>query len=335
MTDGHQVQLASIGLGWWGEMLATAAAESARVAAVYARDRTARDEFAARHATESAPDLESIWADPEIDGVMIATPHSVRAELVEAAAKAGKHVFVEKPLALTVAEAERCVRATEEAGVVLQVGHNKRRQTGVRSLKAAIDAGDLGQVTAIETNISNPILFKTNLPQWRQESEHLPAGGMTPLGVHMVDTIQYLGGPIESVMAMISRLNDWMDLDDATICVFRLAGGPLATLSTIISTGPVHNVTVFGTERILWVEQDGLRLFRQDRGDPERIEVPVEPIDTLADEMAEFVRCIGTGARPETGAPEALSVVAVLEAILDSAATGRSVAVGPVGAGIG
>lgn len=329
MAEKHQVQLASIGLGWWGGMLATAAAQSARVASVYARDETARDDFAAKHSALSAPDLDSIWSDPEIDGVIIATPHSVRSEIVEAAASAGKHVFVEKPLALTVAEAERCIRATESAGVVLQVGHNKRRQTGIRALKAAIDAGEVGELQAIETNISIPIVFRTNLPQWRQESEHLPAGGMTPLGVHMVDTIQYLGGPIDSVFAMITRVTDRMDLDDTTICLFHLADGPLATLSTYIATGPVHNVTVFGSEQMLWVEQDGLRLFRQNRGEAERTEVPVEPVDTLVEELAEFVRCIHTGARPETGAPEALSVVEVLEAILTSAKTGASVAVGP------
>lgn len=329
MSDGHQVHLALIGLGWWGGMLATAAAQSAALSAVYARDRVARDDFASRHGARSAPDLESIWSDSEIDGVIIATPHSVRSEVVEAAAAAGKHVFVEKPLALTVAEAERCVRATDTAGVVLQVGHNKRRQTGIRMMKAAIEAGDIGQIQAIETNISIPIVFRTNLPQWRQESEHLPAGGMTPLGVHMVDTIQYLGGPIDTVMAMITRVTDHMDLDDTTICMFHLAEGPLATLSTHIATGPVHNVTLFGTEQILWVEQDGLRLFRQTRGDPDRSEVPVEPVDTLVEELAEFVDSIQTGRRPETGGPEALSVVEVLEAILTSAATGSAVNVGP------
>ena len=328
MSESHQVQLASIGLGWWGGMLANAAARSARVATVYARDRTARDLFAANHSARSAPDLESIWSDPGIDGVIIATPHSVRADLIEAAAQAGKHVFVEKPLALTLEEAERCVRATENAGVVLQVGHNKRRQTGIRELKTAIDTGGIGQVQAIETNISIPIVFRTNLPQWRQESEHLPAGGMTPLGVHMVDTIQYLGGPIDTVMAMITRVTDRMDLDDTTICLFHLSAGPLATLTTLIATGPVHNVTVYGTEQIMWVEQDGLRLFRQIRGEPDREEVPVEPVDTLVEELAEFVDCIETGASPETGAPEALSVVEVLEAILTSAGSGASVPVG-------
>ncbi|HET9259988.1 MAG TPA: Gfo/Idh/MocA family oxidoreductase [Acidimicrobiia bacterium] len=327
MSEKHQVRLALIGLGWWGGMLATAAAQRARLVAVYARDQKARDEFALRHATRSAPDLAWIWSDPEIDGVIIATPHSVRSEVVEAAARAGKHVFVEKPLALTVEEAERCIRATESAGVVLQVGHNKRRQTGIRAMKTAIDSGEIGQLQAIETNISIPIVFRTNLPQWRQESEHLPAGGMTPLGVHMVDTIQYLGGPIETVFAMITRLTHRMDLDDTTICLFHLAEGPLATLSTLIATGPVHNVTVFGTEQILWAEQDGLKLFRQIRGDPDRAEVPVEPVDTLVDELGEFVHCIQTGARPETGGSEALSVVEALEAILLSADTGATVPV--------
>lgn len=329
MTENHKIQLASIGLGWWGEMLATAARPVARISQVYARSQQARDDFAARHSAKAAPDLNSIWADSSIDGVLIATPHSVRAELVEAAAAAGKHVFVEKPLALTVTEAERCVTATRRANVILQVGHNKRRQSAIRAIKTAIDAGEVGQIQAIETEISLPLVYKPDLPQWRQEAEHLPAGGMTPLGVHMIDTIQYLGGDISRVMAMITRVTDRLDLDDSTICLFELATGPLATLSTLIATGPVQTVTVFGTEQVLWAEHDGTRLHRQIRGSLDRVEVPLEPVDTLVEELAEFVRCIETGERPETGGPEALSVVEVFEAVLESAETGRAVLIGP------
>jgi len=89
-------------------------------------------------------------------------------------------------------------------------------------------------------------------------------------------------------------------------------------------------VTVLGTEQLLWAEHDGARLHRQIRGSPDRVEVPLKPVDTLAEELAEFVHCIETGDSPETGGPEALSVVAVFEAILESADSGRAVTVGPV-----
>jgi len=324
-ASGETVQLASIGLGWWGNMLASAASKSATVAAGYARSAEARAGFAEKHGARAAADLDEIWTDSDIDGVIIATPHSSRSSLIAAAAAAGKHVFVEKPLALTAVEAYACAAAAGNAGVVLQVGHNKRRQTGHRALKAAIDAGELGQIQHIETNISGPVVFKPDLPEWRKQPGELPAGGMTPLGVHMIDTIHYLGGPINRVMAMSRRVSEKLAVDDVTAMLFELDSGALAYLATLMASGPVNTVAVHGTEGNAYTEQDGTLLFRQKRGEPDRKPSPVEPIDTLADEMAEFVENIRTGKAPETGAPEAVAVVEVLDAIIESAATGRAI----------
>jgi predicted dehydrogenase len=324
-ADGEPVHLASIGLGWWGNMLATAASQTATVAAAYARSADTRGAFAEKHGARAAADLDEIWADPDIDGVIIATPHSARTALIVAAAAAGKHVFVEKPLALTADEARACVAAVDEAGVVLQVGHNKRRQSGYRAIKAALDAGELGQIQHIETNISAPAAFNPELPDWRKRREDLPAGGMTPLGVHMIDTIHYFGGPIKRVMAMSRRVAQKLPVDDVTIMLFELDSGASAYLATLLASGPVNTAAVHGTDGNAYAEQDGTLLFRQKRGEPGRQQVPVEPIDTLAEEMAEFVDNIRGGRAPETGAPEALAVVEVLDAVVESAASGRAV----------
>jgi predicted dehydrogenase len=323
------VGLASIGLGWWGNVLADGIGSTGKgqVLTCYARTAETREAFAAKHGCATANDLEEIWSDDAVQGVLIATPHSVREDLIASAAKAGKHIFVEKPLALTGEEARASARAAEEAGVTLQVGHNKRRQTANRRLHEMLHAGELGQLQHIEANISVPVAFKPDLPEWRKSPEQIPAGGMTPLGVHHVDTIRYLGGPIRSVSAMSKKVHGTLEVDDVTAMLFELESGPLAYLVTLLATAGVNTVTVYGSEGAAWSEEDGARLFVQKRGEPSRTEVPISPIDTVADEMAEFADCISTGRQPETGAESSIPVVDVLEAIVESASTRRPVEV--------
>jgi predicted dehydrogenase len=323
----NPVGLASIGLGWWGNVLADAAASGgkAEVVACYARTAETREEFASKHGCKPAESLEEIWQDPSVEGVLMATPHAVRQELIAQAAAAGKHIFVEKPLALTGAEARASARAAEAAGVLLQVGHNKRRQTGNRRLHEMLHSGELGQLQHIEANISVPVAFKPDLPEWRKSPEQIPAGGMTPLGVHHIDTIQYLGGPIRSVSAISKKVYGALDVDDVTAMLFELESGPLAYLVTLLATAGVNTVTVYGSDAAAWSEEDGKRLFLQKRGEPSRNELPVTPIDTVADEMAEFADSIRSGTKPETGPEAAIPVVDVLEAIIASAADRRPV----------
>ncbi|HKX76317.1 MAG TPA: Gfo/Idh/MocA family oxidoreductase, partial [Acidimicrobiia bacterium] len=190
-------------------------------------------------------------------------------------------------------------------------------------LKEMLDSGELGELQHIEANISGPIAFKPDLPEWRKDPQEIPAGGMTPLGVHHVDTIQYLGGPIRWVSAASKRVHGRLPVDDVTAMIFELESGPLAYLSTLLATAVINTVAVFGSEGIAWSEQDGTRLFHQRRGEPSRSELSVKPIDTVADELSEFAGCIRGGQAPETGADVAVSVVDVLEAIVKSV-TSRS-----------
>ena len=319
----NPVGLASIGLGWWGNVLAEAAQSEAEawIVTCFARNPQAREAFASKHECRAAASIDEIWADPEVAGVLIATPHATRHELIVQAAAAGKHIFVEKPLALTGSEARASATAAQEAGVVLQVGHNKRRQTGNRKLKEMLDSGELGELQHIEANISGPIAFKPDLPDWRKDPREIPAGGMTPLGVHHVDTVQYLGGPIQWVSAVSKRVHRHLPVDDVTAMIFELESGPLAYLSTLLATAAVNTVAVYGSEGAAWSEQDGTRFFLQRRGEPSRSELPIKPIDTVADELSEFASCIRGGQAPETGADVAVSVVDVLEAIVKSAST--------------
>ena len=121
-------------------------------------------------------------ADPAVDGVVIATSHSSHLPLIEEAAAAGKPIFVEKPLTLTRGDAQRAVKATEAAGVALQVGHQRRRSAANRAIRKMIDDGDIGAIQAVETNQSVPNAQKMPGQAWRQIRDESPLGGMTSLG---------------------------------------------------------------------------------------------------------------------------------------------------------
>lgn len=319
------LRVASIGLGWWGGNLATRAKEAGiEVVACYARTEESREEFAATHGGRACSSLDEILSGPEVEAVLIATPHSTHADLVVEAADAGKHVFVDKPLTLTVADGKRALKATEQAGIVLQVGHNRRRQPANRRLKRLIERGDLGVIHYAEANLSYPKGLNPRTG-WRGDPAESPAGGMTGLGVHMADNLNYLLGRPARVAAFSKQIIAVGALDDVTTATLEYHEGPLAFLGTAMVIPDIARTAVWGTEGAAWNENDGARFFTQEVGSKDRAEQEIDTLDTVRDELEEFVRNVRTGSRPETGGPEALEATTVLEGIVESATTGQVV----------
>lgn len=325
------VRAASVGLGWWGGQLAAASRRSQAVEIVrcFARSPDRRQAFAEEYGGRPAASFEELLEDPEVDALLLATPHSTHTEMIVAAAEAGKHLFVEKPLTLEAAEGRRAAAAAEAAGVVLQVGHHRRRQPGNRRLRQLVEDGDLGVVHLLEATMHVP-KYQEPIPGWRADPDESPAGGMTALGVHMVDTFHYLVGATTRVQAYSKRILGRWDVDDATVVGFEFDSGPLGYLGTSLVLPKRCDVAVYGTESVAWSEEEGTRVHRQAKTATTREEEPVEPLDVLADQMREFAACVETGGTPEAGAPQAVAVVEVLEAIVESVRTGRSVDIADV-----
>ena len=319
------LRAASVGLGWWGGTLATKArAAGIDLVACYARTLETREEFAQKHGTRASGSWDEVLSDPEIEALLLATPHSTHADLAVEAASAGKHIFVDKPFTLTVAEAKRPISAAESSGVVLQVGHNRRRQPANRRLKEMVDSGDLGMIHYAEANLSYP---KGLNPRsgWRGTPEESPAGGMTGLGVHMADNLNYLLGKPARVAAFSKKLIAVGNLDDVTTATIEYESGPLAFLGTSMVIPDIARMAVWGTEGAAWNENDGERFFVQEVGSKERVEQDIETLDTVVDELEEFARNIRNGSRPETGGHEGMEATAILEGIVESATTGKVV----------
>jgi predicted dehydrogenase len=321
------VRLGVIGLGWFGGVLTESARSSgvAEVVSAFARSEETRAAFADSHGVPAASSVDEMLEDPAVEGVLIVTPHSTHADLAVRAAEAGKHVFVEKPLALTVAETKRVADAADRAGVVVQVGHNRRRQPANRRIKAMIDGGELGTILHLDGMHTAPGGFKPDLPAWRKDPDECPFGGMSALGVHTVDTFNYFVGPAKRVTAFSTRFLGATDLDDATAILLEYGTGALGAINTTYFAPPTVSLSVFGTDAAAWNEEDGKRLYTQARADAARSEQDVDPLDTITDEIGEFAKNVRYGGRPETGIDEAIEVAAVLDAIGRSVETGSAV----------
>lgn len=324
----EKVRLASIGLGWWGGVLADAVATSGEgeVVTCFARTPETRQAFAEAHGFAAADSLESILNDDSLDGVIVATSHQSHLSLIQAAAAAGKHVFIEKPLTLTPADGRAAIEAARAGGVLLQTGHQRRRMTANRMIKAMIEAGELGDIEMIETHQSVPNGHKMPDEAWRWNPDQSPLGGMTSLGIHKIDTMQYFAGPIKAVSAY-TRAGRTKPIDETTVLAVEFESGALGTLVTSFFTPMMSKSAVYGTGGAAYMEGDGRMLFKQSIADPARQAVELEPNDPVADQMAAFAQAIRGEIDVETDGEVGLAAVTVMAAAVESAATGRSVLV--------
>ena len=196
-----------------------------------------------------------------------------------------------------MADADKCIEATEKAGVTLLIGHHRRRQGANRQIRAMIDEGALGMIHALEANLSNPN-GQNPRSGWRNDPAECPAGGMTGLGVHMVDNLQYLAGPAKRVSAFSKQLYAAGNLDDVTNIILEYESGPLGYITTCYVTSKQCTTSAHGTEASAWSEDEGERLYLQKKGENERSELSVDGGDALAEEFRSSANASGAKPRP-------------------------------------
>ena len=245
------IRAAIVGLGWWGRTLVEAVADSDVVRVVAGTTRTVSPEvraFAAAQQVRLVDSYAAVLADPGVDAVVLATPHSRHAAQTVAAAQAGKHVFCEKPFALTTADAEAAVAATEHAGVTLGLGYNRRFHPEMTALRQRIQGGELGTILHFEATMTFPNALFLTPDAWRADKEETPCGGLTPMGVHAIDGMIDLGGAIAQVYCQSLHRVVPVDSDDTTSMLFRLASGASGYLGTMTATGPGFSFQVFGSQ---------------------------------------------------------------------------------------
>jgi predicted dehydrogenase len=254
------IKAAVVGLGWWGKTLVEAVqGTSSDIQFVAGATRTRSDEveaFAKEHDFALADNYEALLADDNIDAVVLCTPHSMHVPQIVAAAAAGKHVFCEKPFALTKSEAETAVAATEAAGVTLGLGFNRRFHPTIIDLREKINSGALGTILHFEGTMCFPNALYLKADAWRASRDETPCGGLTPMGVHIVDAVIDLFGEVDEVFCMSHRRVVEVDADDTTAILFKMKEGVSGYLGTMTATGGNFRLQVYGSKG--WMRIDGM-----------------------------------------------------------------------------
>jgi predicted dehydrogenase len=332
------IKTAIVGLGWWGRTLVESAQNSSALHFVAGATRTVSPEvegFAKQKGLQLAASYEALVADPGIDAVVLATPHSMHAAQVIAAAAAGKHVFCEKPFTLTKQEAEDAVAAVRKAGVTLGLGYNRRFHPEMKKLRDMVRAGDLGTILHVEATMTFPNVLFINPNHWRANKAETPCGGLMPMGVHAVDGMIDLCGPIERVFTQSFRRAAAIDGDDTTSILFRMRDGMSGYLGTMTTTGPGFSFQVFGSKG--WLRLEGVthvagasseerrtRLFGTCRFQPIKGEARVwdaERLDVSRMALEAFAKAAAGGTVYPISFEEMIHGAAVTEAIVRSAGT--------------
>jgi predicted dehydrogenase len=321
-----------IGIGWWSDVLADAAQRSGglEIVACYTRSEQKRAKFADKYRCRAARSYAAMLADPEIEAVINTTPNDQHLATTRAAAEAGKHVFLDKPIANTVADGKAITETCRRAGVVLALGYQRRRESQFRWMRQQIDAGLFGRLVNAEANISRDRLGKIDPASWRYQAAGMPGGVMLQIGIHYTDVLEYLIGPIRSVRGSLAQLVLPGDNPDVASLILEHESGARSTLNaSYASASEYYLVNVYGKDATAyWDLHSGLRLL--ERGESTPVAVPCASNDTLVEELEEFAAaCRGRG-RVEVGGEYATRSLAVVRAGILSAQTGSRVEVAEV-----
>jgi predicted dehydrogenase len=292
-------------------------------------------------------DWREVLARDDIDVVTIATPNSLHEPISIAALRAGKHVMCEKPLALSLAGAQRMAAAARETGLVTSVNHRYRWVPSARYLKELVATGETGEVRQIFMNYFNALVADPNTPlQWRQTRAE-GGGVLGDIGSHMFDLSMWLLGPIARVRCDLRTFTPerpvpgngmaQVDVDDAASCLLEFASGAVGTLNVsgaCWGRGNHQRVEVYGTKGSIVYEIDAPADLGDDRlqvcfgaaqhrtaGMATALTLP-RHLATPLDPFLDFFRAIHEGRPAAVTFDDAVRVQAVLEAAETSAANG-------------
>ncbi len=323
------LRVACIGMGWWSDVLADAIqrSENLKIIACYTRSEEKRRAFAAKYGCAAAPNYQTILQDRSIEAIINTTPNSAHVETTLAASLAGKHVFLDKPIANTVSEGRAITEACRKAGVVLALGYQRRRESHFRWIREKIDAGVFGKLVNAEANISRDRLGQVDLSSWRYTAAGMPGGVMLQIGIHYTDVLEYLLGPVKAVSGRFAQLVLPGDNPDVASLVLEHENGALSTLNaSYASASEYYLMNVYGKEASAYYDMhQGLRVLK--RGSSGASPVACAKNDTFVEELEEFARAVRGDGAPEMGGESATASLAVIRAGIVSAREGRRVEV--------
>ncbi|HEV2302536.1 MAG TPA: Gfo/Idh/MocA family oxidoreductase [Stellaceae bacterium] len=314
------IEAAVVGLGRWGRTLVASVqgkSERLHFSCAVVRAPKAHRDFARESGLELVSDLAAALREPAIDAVVLATPHSQHLGQILAAAAAHKAVFCEKPLTLTKPDAERAIAACAAAGVVLGVGTDKRFFPAMEELTRIVNAGELGPLLHLEANFSNEV--SAAMPSgWRHDPRESPAGGLTATGIHVLDALVRLAGPVRRVEAQLISLKPPPDPHDSLSVLLEFENGVSGILAAVRSTPAFWRVHAFGRRGSAETRGRIELILRRSGAEPRQLSFPER--DSVRANLEAFADAVAGIAPYPIRANEILATVAAFEAITKSLA---------------
>ena len=314
------IRAASVGLGWWGKTLANSIQDSDKINVVMATTRTLNniEDYCKEINAEIASSYDEIVNSDKVDAVILATPHSKHLEQIVQAVNNGKHVFVEKPITLSAADAKIAYDEAKKNNKVLAVGFNRRFHPNFIKIVEMIKNNELGKVLHIEGTINAPGLWMYAPESWRSSAAETPAGGMTGMGIHIIDQMIASNGNISSAYAQTAKVIKMGDLDEITSVLFKFENGSTGYLGTSIASSIFYNFRVIAENGTIEIIERDLSVMKYTPREGD-ITTTTESANMCKNELEAFADAINGVAPYPVTADEGIHGAAVFEAVINSA----------------
>ena len=329
------LRVAVIGLGRWGFTLGGVAAKTPGLALTtcFTRNRAKREEFAALHGCGMEESYEAVLQRPDVDAVIITAPNDLHRELTVAAARAGKHVFVDKPVSTLVADARAMIEACHAAKVRLAIGAAARFLRGHKLCKQLLNDGALGTVAMVEANYSNDRGLYYTPENWQWYKTGSLGGPLMQVAIHQIDNLYDLFGPVKRVSAEFRKIKTKSEIPDVAVLWLEFESGLLGTLGTSFispgsgATGHAFFLNIYGDEANIYHDRfNGTKIFRKGTPAAERLDYQeFKGFDYLAEELRDFAEAVAADRPPAVTGEDGLQVLAVVHAAMRSSELKRPV----------
>jgi predicted dehydrogenase len=324
---------ALVGYGWWGQHIARRLSGHPDFDLVGVVDPAmAQQDMIRSQGLKGLESYEAALADPAVQAVILTSPNDLHDRQIAQSVAAGKHVFCEKPLSLSTANARKSVETCRAAGLILGIGHERRYEPAILALRKLLDAGALGKIMHTEMAFSHDKLIGLTADSWRTSKTFAPAAGMTQMGIHLTDLLIAFFGPVAALHAFTASRSLGWETGDVVTVQLQFKAGMTATLQAILHTPHFIRTHVFGSD--MWVEirnsthpdtPGGTATMQRYRNINE---TETEVFD-WTDSVTANLEAFGAAIRGEAPYPysdfELLHNIEVLDAIVRSAETGEAV----------
>jgi predicted dehydrogenase len=324
------IRLGVIGLGKWGWVLSNAAKASPnlRICKGFSRSVETRQAFAKSFDVQCPADVNDILDDPRIDGVILALPNELHLEFAVRCIRAGKPVFIEKPVTHTLAEAIELKKIADQYQARIFVGHCAKLLNGVQQMKKVLESGSLGELCLLEGRFCNERGLQLTPKDWRFYQEKAPGGPLSQIAIHQFDVLRYLGGPVAEVSAMSAKRSPvGAEVEDQWNIQLKFMNGALGVVTTSWTSPGLFEVRFIGTKGLIHYQIDqtkwgqaallheGASLRMQFSGGlSNSIEsLPVEASDMFLDELEQFVLLIKGQPQPHFDLNYATDILSIVE----------------------